>query len=40
MHVQSGMEEAHRAAKNLIDEGFTFDIMYTSVLQVHKKMKI
>jgi len=31
--AESGMEEAHRAAKNLKEEGFTFDILYTSVLQ-------
>jgi bisphosphoglycerate-dependent phosphoglycerate mutase len=31
------MEEAHRAAKNLKEEGFTFDILYTSVLQVSKE---
>jgi 2,3-bisphosphoglycerate-dependent phosphoglycerate mutase len=31
--ADSGIEEAHRAAKNLAEEGFTFDIMYTSMLQ-------
>ena len=30
---QTGIEEARRAAKALLDGGFTFDIAYTSVLK-------
>mmetsp|Transcript_24225 Transcript_24225/g.38064 ORF Transcript_24225/g.38064 Transcript_24225/m.38064 type:complete len:295 (+) Transcript_24225:194-1078(+) len=31
--AESGVEEAHRAGKNLAEEGLTFDVMYTSLLQ-------
>jgi len=33
MYICKQHTEAHRAAKNLKEEGFTFDILYTSMLQ-------